>query len=690
MTASDAPGIRELTQRLSEAEATIQALLTGQVDAVVDAESSSPLLLSKAQEALRESAERYRILFEKSPMPKWLYDAESLRFLAVNDAAIKHYGYSREEFMRMTIKDIRPPDDVEKMVRVVDAARPGPGAFGVWKHRTKDGTLIDVEVTGHTFPLEGRATLLVVAQDITARMRTEAALRASEAQYRQIVETTTDGILKTDSAATIVFVNGRCAKLLGYEPTEMIGRSVFAFMSPAAQTVAACALESRRHGVQDATDTTLRHKNGTDIEVNVAGTPLFDGEGKHAGSLAVVRDTTERNKLQSQLMVSDRMASVGTLAAGVAHEINNPLAVVTANLDYIAESVEGMVAGDSAPGSSRASSAWFLEEIKAPLDDARDAAERVRLIVRDLKIFSRSPADEPSGSVDVKTTMESSLRMGWNEIRHRARLVKSYGAVPGVAANEARLGQVFLNLIVNAAQALPEGRAEHNEIHVSTRVDGERVIIEVSDTGPGIPPEIIGRIFDAFFTTKAVGVGTGLGLAICQRIVTDMGGELTVESELGKGTTFRVALPAARAAESIAAAAPLPVPIPGRRGRILVVDDEAMVVKIVKRVLAKEHDVVAVVSAKEALALFARGEKFDLVLCDLMMPDMTGMELHAETSRVDPDQAKRMVFMTGGAFTPAARTFLAETPQEHIEKPFHHSDLRALVRRHLRSFAACG
>jgi len=256
--------------------------------------------------------------------------------------------------------------------------------------------------------------------------------------------------------------------------------------------------------------------------------------------------------------------------------------------------------------------------------------------------------------------------------------------VPAVDANEARLGQVFLNLVVNAAQALPAGQAERNEIRVTTRLEGERVVIEVSDTGPGIPPHIIGRIFDAFFTTKAVGVGTGLGLAICQRIVTDMSGTLTVESEVGKGTTFRVSLPLARKKKSDVAPPVELVPAAGRRGRILVVDDEELVVRSVKRILSKEHDVVATVSATEALALCAGGEQFDLILCDLMMPEMTGMDLHRELSLVAPEQADRMIFVTGGAFTEKAWRFLSETPKEHLEKPFASANLRAIVQRYLR------
>jgi len=561
-------------------------------------------------------------------------------------------------------------------------------ALGVLPTRDLARLLAEAEATIEAL-LSGQIDAVVDSKSQTPVLLAKAqeALRESEEQYRQIVEATNDGVIKIDDRERIVFVNRRFAEMLGYEPPELIGLSVFDFMSAAARVLAADMFQTRRQGMKGAIDTTFCHKDGTDVSVNVSGTPLCDAEGRPLGNLAVVRDFTEQKKLQSQLMVSDRMASVGTLAAGVAHEINNPLAAVIANLDFMAESLGLMVGGgDARSPTPKHSTAWLLKEIKGPLDDAREAAQRVRFIVRDLKIFSSSPVEEPKVAVDVKTIMDSALRMAWNEIRHRAQLVKHYGLVPGVRANEARLGQVFLNLIVNAAQAMPEGRAEHNEISVSTRLDGARVLVDVSDTGAGIPPEIVGRIFDAFFTTKAVGVGTGLGLAICHRIITDMGGELTVESAVGKGTTFRVALPVDY--EDPRKPAPPPAEISvvaGRRGKILVVDDEELILRGMKRMLSTEHDVVTTTSAKEALARCAGGETFDLILCDLMMPDMTGMDLHRELSGTAPEQASRMIFLTGGAFTATALQFLSDTPKEHIEKPFHAANLRAIVQRHLRT-----
>ncbi len=393
---------------------------------------------------------------------------------------------------------------------------------------------------------------------------------------------------------------------------------------------------------------------------------------------AIGRDVTEQVRAHTQLMVSDRMASIGTLAAGVAHEINNPLAAVTANLDLALLEVGELAA--------RLSGAADLRELEDEIRDARTAAEQVRHIVRDLKIFSRAEEDR-RGPVDVHAVLESALRMAWNEIRHRARVVKDYGRIPRVMANESRLGQVFLNLIVNAAQAIPEGHADANEIRIATRKEGaagDFVLVELADTGSGIPAAIRHKLFDPFFTTKPAGVGTGLGLAICHRIITGLGGDISVTSEVGQGTTFRILLPVATARPEETIPPPAPTLSAQRRGRILVVDDEKVVATAVKRVLGADHDVKVLTSAQEALRRISGGERFDVILCDLMMPVMTGVDLHSELARTAPDQAACMVFLTGGAFTPRARAFLDEVPNPRLDKPFELSTLRALVQERLR------
>jgi CheY-like chemotaxis protein len=304
----------------------------------------------------------------------------------------------------------------------------------------------------------------------------------------------------------------------------------------------------------------------------------------------------------------------------------------------------------------------------------------VREIVRDLKIFSRAEEDR-QGPVDVRRVLDSTLRMAWNELRHRARVVKSYGVVPFVEANESRLGQVFLNLIINAAHAIPEGKYESNEIRIETATEAGQVVVSISDTGAGIAPELHSRLFTPFFTTKPAGVGTGLGLAISHRIVAAYGGTIAFESTVGRGTVFRVKLPVAGGADQ-EHTTPLPkfVPqVPSRRGAILVIDDEEAIGLAIKRFMSHEHEVTTVTGARAALDLFAKGERYDVIFCDLMMPQVTGMELHEQVRERFPEQANRIVFVTGGAFTTAAREFLDTVANRRVEKPFDLKVLKALV-----------
>ena len=386
---------------------------------------------------------------------------------------------------------------------------------------------------------------------------------------------------------------------------------------------------------------------------------------------------TERKKMQEQLLISERMASMGLLAAGVAHELNNPLACVTANLELAARDIVEL--------TERHGLAAEYRELCEMLDDAHEGAERLRTIVRDLKIFSR-PEEELIGPVDVVAVMESMLRMAWNEIRHRARLVKVFDpATPMVDASEARLGQVFLNLVVNAAQAIPEGHAHEHTITVSTATAADgRVVIEIADTGTGMSPEVLEQLFRRFFTTKPLGIGTGLGLSICHRIVTGFGGTIDVTSEVGRGTTFRIALPPARRVAPVEAPAVAPARSDQRRGRILIVDDEPLVLRALTRALDADHVVVAVKSAMEALAHIAADPTFDVILTDVMMPEMTGAEFFEELRRRDPALAQRVVFLTGGAFTPSTRAFLDGVANQRIEKPFDAKRLRALLSDRLR------
>jgi signal transduction histidine kinase len=390
----------------------------------------------------------------------------------------------------------------------------------------------------------------------------------------------------------------------------------------------------------------------------------------------------ESRVMQDQLMISDRMASIGILAAGVAHEINNPLASALANLDVSLQTVHAMQ-------QDRRDSRQ-LTELFEELSDVREAALRIHNIVRDLKLFSR-PDENVKSVVDVSSVLESSLRMTRHQIQHRAQLVRDYTPVAPVEANESRLGQVFVNLLVNAAQSIVEGHAASNEIRVATRPAASGwVSIEISDSGAGMAPDVLKRVFTPFFTTKPVGVGTGLGLVICHRIITSLRGEICIESVLGKGTKFIVELPPAPSAVVALPRLSAIAPRRWRRGRVLVIDDDVLVLRGVQRALGCDHEVATLRWAAEAIQKLTAGERFDVIVCDLMMPEMTGVELHARLLLVAPEQAARMIFLTGGALSPSVHSFLDELPNLLIEKPFDPIALRATINERVASVGKRG
>jgi len=497
--------------------------------------------------------------------------------------------------------------------------------------------------------------------------RESAERRATEhaALLDALVESAPDYVAHLDLDGTIRLMN---RPLLDQPKASVIGTNIFSY--PAgdhAIALRAALAQLERTGEPQGFEASVFRPDGSQVWFSTRLGAVKE-HGKVTGAVMVSRDVSDKKQTEMHLMLSDRMASVGTLAAGVAHEINNPLASVIANLDMALQDVITL-----------ADTARLPPDLSDELKDARVAADRVREIVRDLKIFSRGEEDR-RGAVDVESVLESTLRMAWNELRHRAKVVRSYTKIPNVDAHEPRLGQVFLNLIINAAHAIPAGNYEANEVRIATSVDaGGRVVVSIGDTGSGIPPEVRPRLFTPFFSTKPVGVGTGLGLAISHRIITQFGGTISYDTEVGKGTTFHITLPAAEvavppAAEQIWTRSPAV-----RRGNVLVVDDEEHLAQALRRLLSIEHEVTAVYRARDALDLLELGTRYDVILCDLMMPQITGMELHAEIIRLDPAQASRIVFLTGGAFTPLARDFLVNTTNRRIEKPFDIRDVRRLV-----------
>jgi len=401
------------------------------------------------------------------------------------------------------------------------------------------------------------------------------------------------------------------------------------------------------------------------VDPEILGTRLLIAERTIEDA---ARRAAEREDMESRLAFADRMASVGTLAAGVAHELNNPLMYVLSNLYLTREEINS---------SEQA-------EARQQLDEAIHGAVRMQNIVRDLKTFSRID-DEQRGNVNVQNVLESSINMCWNEIRHRATLERDFDEIPLVDVNESRLGQVFLNLLINAVQAMPEQRMRGNRITVRTHTGDEgSAVIEISDNGSGIDPDSLSRVFEPFFTTKDVSKGTGLGLSICRNIIRGVGGTIEAESELGRGTTLVVRLPAStRVRVSQSTQAP-PIKAPGARARVIVVDDEPLVGRSVARAL-RGHDVEVYSNGEEAIERLCSDEPFDVVFCDLMMPDVSGMEVFDRVREQRPEITSRFVFMTGGAFTAQAREFLKETTLTCLEKPFELRQIRELVTERVES-----
>lgn len=396
--------------------------------------------------------------------------------------------------------------------------------------------------------LSGAAGTLSLAleqrTDKALRVRTETTLRRTEAGVHLLIEAFPDPVMVHVGDGVLLSVNPALVQYLGYrDASELVGRHVLELVREedrsAAQLHLGHALEGKR--AARAVEVPLVRRDGETVVADlVTLAVVFDGA---PAWVTIARDFTERKRSQAQLILADRMASMGLLAAGIAHELNNPLAYVLSNLDFLHATV-GPRARPLTPDD--------LVECRQVLDDAREGAERMRQIVRQLRVFSRVE-DNREEPVDVHRVLDSVAQMAASEVRPRARLVKSYGAVPLVRGNEGKLFQVFLNLVINAAHAIEEGQSETNEIRITTRPDdGERVLVEVRDTGGGIPPEHLRRIFDPFFTTKSAGLGTGLGLSICDTIVTALGGHISVESSVGVGTTFRVALHATAPLDSAA------------------------------------------------------------------------------------------------------------------------------------------
>ncbi len=596
------------------------------------------------------------------------YAFDHLRLVAVNDTMCAQYGEPRDRLLGTVPRDrwgARAAEWREHMRKLYDVGQ----AHHTLRAPRPEGDGVSVE--GEyicTYDAAGRITGHVGTQrDVTDRERIAERLRAA-------VASTDLGIWEIDFAAdTMTFEGDRWLERFGYyestmrptwwrsliHPADMIEIQA-AHAAHAAGTTPVFRAEYRIRGASG--DWLMMLASGTITARTADGTPL-----RMVGTTV---DITERRRLQSRLAASERLAALGTLAAGVAHEINNPLTYIALTAELVDREVVAL--SESAPPAR-------ITRLRELIEQVREGSDRVRRIVRDLQSLSRIP-DERITVFDPVEIIARCLAIVEHQLRHRAAVERVFGPTPRVRGDIGRIEQVFLNLLVNAAQAIPEGAADANRIRIttSTSADG-RAVIEIGDTGAGIATDVIERIFDPFFTTKPIGEGTGLGLPIARNIVVGMGGDIDVTSTPGRGAVFRVLLPAAPA-DAVAAIADVIVPAARAIGplRVLVVDDEAAVGASVADLLAG-HDVSVETSGRAALARLRDGERFDRILCDLMMPEVSGMDLYDQLAAIDPALPARVVFVTGGAFTERARSFLARVSNPRLDKPFDLAQLLTAI-----------
>jgi len=582
-----------------------------------------------------------------------------------NAATCALFGYTVEELRIQKHEDLlddHPENDPRQNPSYPLRDQPGVVIAVELRLVTKSGVRFPAHLSSAFIPqLQGEGRMWVTLTDLTQVRSVEAALRVREDELVALSDATLEALF-VHQDGVILATNKAARELYRLPPDGAVGRRLFDFIAPEAIDEIKRRIAARS---AEPYESIGMRADGTKFAAAVhARTTSFRG---HPARLAAIRDLTDVHRMQASLAFADRMASVGTLAAGVAHEINNPLSFVTLGLEHAI----GLLDQD-APTPI---------DVRAAVDTLRDAeigAQRVQAIVGDLKVFSRA-VDETTGPVELRPIIAYAARMATVEIKHRARLNIDVGELPLVAGNETRLGQVFLNLLVNAAHAIPEGAADRNEIAVRAHVESTAVVVVVTDTGSGIPPELIDRIFEPFVSTKSY--GTGLGLAISHGIVTSLGGRIAVTSTVGAGTTFRVELPIANArpATPPEPAAP-PVAVPCTQQRILLVEDETTLRALIRRLLERHYEVTELGSARDALELLEQGATYDAVLCDLLMPAMTGMEFFAQIAARFPALADRVIFLTGGVVSDAATSFLERTPRPQLHKPFSADQLFAALR----------
>jgi len=577
-------------------------------------------------------------LFESIPQPTWVFDAETLSFLTVNEAAVRNYGYTREEFSSMRITDIRPHAEVPALMDKLTQIDTGVNSAGIWKHKKKDGTEIYVEITTHNLTLSGRPARLVLASDVTERMREKERLHEQAA----LLDHAREAILVRDLEGCILFWNKSAERIYGWTVEEVSGMNADDLLNegPSSQ------LEEAKRGLFEKGEWIgelhQMTRDGEPILVESRWTLVRDRQSQPKSILVINSDITEKKRLEAQFLRVQRLESIGALAGGIAHDINNILSPILLSVQMLQTRLPD------------AESQRFL-------DILRDNAERGGEMIKQVLQFARGVEGQqlllqPAHLIDevgrmLRETLPKSIDV-------KIRLPNGVWPVVG---DPTQLHQVLMNLCINARDAMPGGgqmalAAENvliDESYARMNIDsrpGRYVLITVADTGLGIRPEIIDRIFDPFFTTKGPELGTGLGLSTVIGILKGHGGFINVASQVGIGSEFKVYIPAVKTQMNVVELNEEPEVHRGHDELILVVDDEAAIRQVTVSTLeAAGYRALAASDGTEAVALCAqRADELKVVITDIIMPYMDGPATIRALRKLNP--LARIIVSTGVSF----------------------------------------
>jgi PAS domain S-box-containing protein len=623
--------------------------------------------------------------FTGNPLPMWIFDDDTLRVLAVNDAAIAKYGWSREEFCTRTIEDLRPPSGVEKLrayrAQCRDQSSAGLNQTVRWQHLTKAGATIEVECTWLRLAYAARPAVLVVALDRTEQHRAEQRAR----EHAAMLDLASDAILIHDLDHVVLYWNRGAEKLYGWTAGEAVGKKVeelfVADRAPFVDAYIALLGKGEWSG-----EMKQRRKDGGEICVNSRWNLVRDDAGQPKSLLVINTDMTEARQLEKQFLRTQRLESIGTLASGIAHDLNNILSPILMATGLLRRECEASPDAQRMLNIIESSADRGAGIVKQVLTFAR-GAEGARVLLQPKHLLgelAKIMAQTFPRNIEIQTHFPPDL---WP-----------------IQGDATQLHQVLLNLCVNARDAIlsvpapAQGGEPLRQLTVAAEnaeVDehfakmnpgaqlGPHVVLRVTDTGIGMTPEVMDKIFDPFFTTKEPGKGTGLGLATTIGIVKGHGGFLKVQSEPGKGTTFKVFLPASpQSAAQGAATEEAPVE-EGRGELVLVVDDEAPIRDALVQTLEMHgYRCFTAEDGSDALAVyFSRRDEIDLVLTDLAMAQMDGVKLTRSLRRLNP--AVRVMVSSGHIQKENAQELEALGVQTFLEKPYSADKLLRAVRREL-------